>query len=146
MFRFLPMLGCLVTVMASSAACRGQAYPFNSPLVGSRSGTFIRPPVLSPYLGLTQGRNPAVNYFQSVVPQQRFFSPYVNQPFNLPIGPQLERELLPTNPENQPLVPALSGTGHPTQFVNYTPYYNFATGVGSGPTYTNPSLGGKRGR
>ena len=88
----------------------------------ARAQTFGRPPgnplgspVLSPYLNLARGGNPAINYYGIVRPQQELRRDYQ----------QLQQEIL----ANQyALTTAETGavqltTGHAARFFNYSHYY-----------------------
>ena len=62
----------------------------------------------------------------------------------------LERQRVPQQPVEDPLLPALESAGHPVGFLNYAPYYNFNS---TSPTATTNQLsrppasrGGRGGR
>jgi hypothetical protein len=80
-------------------------------------------PGLSPYLNLLRGGNPAANYYLGVVPE---FERRANTNLFSSELQELDRRLLtsPTGEAREPQ-PALPGTGHPTSFMNFGPYYNF---------------------
>jgi hypothetical protein len=82
-------------------------------------GSPYGPPLLSPYLNLLRGGDPAANYFLGVVPemQRRDY----NALFSNAIG-QLDRRLYQPNEGDE--VPELTTTtGHPTAFMNTGSYF-----------------------
>jgi hypothetical protein len=93
-----------------------QTYPYQRPNYGPMN----RPAVLSPYLNLLRGGNPAANYFLGTVPE---VDRRVNQRLvNSAIG-SLEREEGRPRVEGDDLLSPLPGTGHPTAFNTTTPYF-----------------------
>lgn len=84
--------------------------------------SYMRPPALSPYLGLALGRDPAVNYFLGVrnVMDQRLNDRLLN---NVIMG--ADRRNLPESDAD--LFPTLQGTGHPAAFMNYGSYFNMGS-------------------
>src|SRR5437764_12383628 len=74
---------------------------------------------LSPYLNLTLGRDPAVNYFNAVLPDQR----QRNLQDRLSLQETLQRRQL-TLDDVGDYLPTLPETGHVARFMNYGPYYN----------------------
>jgi hypothetical protein len=87
------------------------------------TNTYVRPPVLSPYLNLLPVRPAGVNYFLNVRPEmdrRDQFNQIHSQLYDL------ERQrATPQQPVEDPLLPVLESTGHPVGFFNYAPYYNF---------------------
>jgi hypothetical protein len=83
-------------------------------------------PGLSPYLDLTRGGNPAVNYFLGTIPEiERRRNTAV---FGAAIQ-DLERRPVITEPGVDELVPTLPSTGHPVAFQSYYPYYLLGPGA-----------------
>src|SRR5688572_21694915 len=113
------MAGGLLTIAVSPAQAQYYSYPQVRP-----NNTYVRPPVLSPYLNLTPVRPAGVNYFLNVVPEmdrRAQFNQINSQLYDL------ERRQIPTQqPLDDPLLPPLESTGHPVGFLNYAPYYSFA--------------------
>jgi hypothetical protein len=92
------------------------------------NNTYMRPPVLSPYLNLLPIRPAGVNYFLNVVPEidrRAQFNQINQQLFDLQ---RLQAQ--PQQPVEDPLLPPLESTGHPVGFMNFAPYFNFS---GAGP-------------
>ena len=127
----LMMVGAfgLCTLLAPQAAY-GQYYgpPATSP--------FPRP-VVSPYLNMTRGGNPAVNYYGVVRPQMQFAG-------NLAA---LQQQVLTGQATlGAEAAAVLPNTGHPVRFLNYSHYFfNMGGGTagsvaqgGSYPFAANP--------
>jgi hypothetical protein len=113
----------------------GQYSPYNQV---RPNNTYVRPPVLSPYLNLLPVRPPAVNYYLNVVPEmdrRAQFNSINNQLLDL------ERRQAAPAPVEEPLVPTLESTGHPVGFLNLSPYYT----VGSGSPSTAAASAGATG-
>ena len=83
-------------------------------------GSPYGPPLLSPYLNLLRGGDPASNYFLGVVPemQRRDY----NVLFSNAIG-QLDRRLYQQPAEGDDLPEIVTTTGHPTAFMNTGSYF-----------------------
>jgi len=127
------MIRCRIALLAVTAAAAllpGKACAqFNNPSFGQSS---INPqyggygpqfqPSLSPYLGILSG-NPAVGYYgqtRGVIPS--FRQGYLNNQFNASLFDLQRRQAQGTQPGEE--ISLLPGTGHPTAFGFYAPYYN----------------------
>ena len=104
------LLGLLMLASANSVQAQGSyTRPATSP-----SGS----PVVSPYLNLARGGNPAVNYYGLVRPQmdaQRAVQ-------QLQSGTAAPASSLPMD--------AMPTSGHPVQFMNFSHYFNNNVGGG----------------
>ncbi len=105
---------CLLSLASGSASA--QAYPYNRP----NYGPFAQPPLLSPYLNLLRGGDPAANYFLGTIPEiQRRQN---TQIFGAAILDLEQRRINPLTGEVDLGTP-LPGTGHPTAFLNTGTYF-----------------------
>jgi hypothetical protein len=105
-------------------------------------------PVLSPYLDLTRGGNPAVNYFLGTLPeidrratQARQGAAILDLDRRLEAPPPGE-PLLPTDVVGEVTKGALPPTGHAAVFTNYSTYYGL-TAPTFQPQRTLPTTGGR---
>src|SRR5207302_7614112 len=91
------------------------AQPARAQAFGRPPGNPLGTPVLSPYLNLARGGNPAINYYGIVRPQQELRRDYQ----------QLQQELLANQSALTTADPnvALLTTGHAARFFNYSHYY-----------------------
>jgi hypothetical protein len=99
-------------------------------------------PILSPYLNLLRGGNPAANYFLGVLPEfERRANVYQ---FSTAIQ-DLEQRSAMVGETGEPLVVTVT-TGHPTAFANTAGY--FGSGPGQRPTQPPAAApgGGRRTR
>ena len=100
--------------------------------VRAQFGTFGRSPTnsfnrpaLSPYLNLSRGGSPAINYFNLVRPQQD-----AAQTFQ---GLQFRQNELCDQTQQFGTTPGYVGSGHATSYFNYSHYYpGFGRGGSSG--------------
>jgi hypothetical protein len=81
-------------------------------------------PVVSPWLNLANGGNPALNYFNGVQPQRQFN----NQINQLQRSVAVNQQLLSGYQVASPLGP----TGHTVQFLSFQQYFNTLGGTGRG--------------
>jgi hypothetical protein len=83
----------------------------------------MRPPALSPYLGLALGRDPAVNYFLGVRSEmdRRLDQRILNSAI---VDIDRRNPPQPGSGSDADLFPTLQGTGHPAAFMNYGSYFN----------------------
>jgi hypothetical protein len=115
----LASLSCLVVLGNGTASAQGY-YPSQSarPNYGiyqPYGGGYNRP-LLSPYLDLLRGGDPAVNYFLGTVPE---FQRRANAAqFRSAIQDLEQRTGQPTTTEPEDLFKPLTSTGHPTAFLN----------------------------
>jgi len=110
-------LVCLVTITAGLASAQNPYWQSGYAPARTR-------PVVSPYLSLTNGGNPALNYFNGVRPQQAFN----NQINRLQQSVAANQQALTGLQAASPLGP----TGHPVEFLSYQQYFNtFGGGAGS---------------
>ena len=129
----------LVTLCAASLAqAQGGIGPYPRTKVGNS-------PTVSPYLNLTRGGNPAINYYGVVKPQQEAsnnlhmlqnqFQNFMQQPQGLLTGP-LEGDQGP---------PQMT-TGHRPSFGNTSHFYSVNPGVRSAPggPGSGPAFGGMK--
>jgi len=82
-------------------------------------GTSYGPPLLSPYLNLLRGGDPAANYFLGVVPearQRQYNAQFANAVYNL------DRSIYQPA-EGDELPEITTTTGHPTAFMNTGSYF-----------------------
>jgi hypothetical protein len=93
----------------------------------------IQNPAYSPYLNLTRGGNPALNYYGLVRPQlatANAFQALGNAQHNLNVGPSASPD--------QPLQ-----TGHRSSFMTHTRFFmNSGGGAGTRAVGANPVVGG----
>lgn len=114
------MLAPLLVAAALPATARAQV---GSPFQPG----FVPPPVLSPYLNLTLGRDVAANYFLGVLPVRQFNTfqnLYGNTLRNLDMTPAQARP--ETEEQIADFIPALPQTGHAAGFQTYGTYYQFS--------------------
>jgi hypothetical protein len=119
---------CGLLALAGSRPAWAQA-PFGRPPVNPHVG-----PAISPFLNLFRGGNPAINYYGLVRPQQDFTANL--QQFQYQQG-QFNQALLTNVDPN-----AIAITGHPSQFMNFSHYYNyrFANSAAIRPALTPPAV------
>jgi hypothetical protein len=144
MKRFLNVsIATMVGFLTSAVAAQAQqfAYPQVRP-----TNTYVRPPVLSPYLNLTPVRPAGVNFFLNVVPELDRRAQF-NQ-INTQLW-DLQRQRVPAQqPLEDPLLPPLQVTGHPAGFMNFAPYFTFPTNAAGASTqqyFRPPPSSGSRG-
>jgi hypothetical protein len=89
--------------------------------------------MLSPYLDLRRGGNPATNYFLGTIPE--IARRYQYRQLNTQLQDLERQSLTAPAPSVDELVPQLPETGHPTTFGNLAPYYSY------GNINTNPAQG-----
>lgn len=123
------LLGTILTLILIPGWAMGQTNYYRPGY-----GPYSRPPV-SPYLNLLRGGNPAVNYYLGVLPE--FQRQAANQQFRSDIR-ELDRKVGELSEEELPTLP---GTGHPAQFGNYGPYYQFGPAT---PPRAAPSSSSRR--
>jgi hypothetical protein len=121
---------CLVLTIPATARCQ-----YYSPYSRQPYGPYYRPPI-SPYLDLTRGGNPAINYYLGVRPEiDRRLDEYQ---MSRDIQDLERRPPLSGAPEGDELVPTLSGTGHATGFMTFSPYYTSSPSAGGRTALSNP--------
>lgn len=123
----LGLLGCVAVEPAAA-----QFYPGYTTPHGRRN------PALNPYLNLTRGGNPAVNYFLGVLPELDRRAVTEQQGAVLL---DLERRLeAPTVGDlgERAADGALPPTGHPAVFANYSTYYSMPSLPGQAATTRQP--------
>ncbi len=96
-------------------------------------------PAVSPYLNMTRGGNPAINYFGLVQPQLNTAKSILQLQVQQQTMPQLGQPFAPLDGSAGFSLPE---TGHPTAFFNYSTYFPMSTG--GGRTSSAPALGGVR--
>jgi hypothetical protein len=99
---------------------------------------YSRPPAFSPYLNLLRGGNAAINYYGLVRPELQFRQALQNLSGDVAMNQQMIGNL-----SNQFM--GVSGTGHPTQFMNLGGYFMNSGGGGMGASILgpgNPGYGG----
>jgi hypothetical protein len=83
-------------------------------------GPYSRP-LLSPYLNMLRGGDPATNYYLGVIPEIDRRTNYARVRSNiLNIEQQLEDQTAPTSPA---VTAPLKSTGHPVTFLNTSGYF-----------------------
>lgn len=111
------LLGCAFSLVAAAGEARAQA--IYGPQTG---GTYVRPPVVSPYLDLIRSRNtPAINYYLGTRPEieRRASDAQLRQledEFNRRPTVVATEDLL----DQQQVLPS---TGHGTAFMNTSHYF-----------------------
>jgi hypothetical protein len=93
--------------------------------------------VLSPYLDIRRGGNPALNFFLGTLPEIDRRNTKAIQGAEI-LG--LERQLNAPPAAEEPLLEGTAGlppTGHPTAFGNYGGYFNQQAGPVAGPRTTS---------
>jgi hypothetical protein len=113
-----------ILIMISAQSAQAQYYPpYQRPGYSSQAYTPNTGAMLSPYLALRGGNNPAINYYLRVLPEEQRREQY-NQ-----ISSQIQdlerRQAQPPTTE-EALVPMLMETGHPVQFLGVAPYYTYS--------------------
>jgi hypothetical protein len=96
----------------------------------------------SPYLGMLTG-NPAVNYYgatRGVIPS--FQQNFLNSQFSTSLLDLQRRQVQGTIPTEE--ISLLPGTGHPTAFGYYYPYYGLNPGQRIAPQMTPQTFQGAR--
>jgi hypothetical protein len=108
-------------VLAAAPASAQMNYPIGPPAYGPNFS-----PMLSPYLNLLRGGDPAANYFLGVVPE---YQRRINaRAFGAAIQSLDQRvENPPATPEELELYTPLKSTGHGTAFNTTLNYFNTAT-------------------
>jgi hypothetical protein len=109
-------VGSLLVLASGTSWGQQTPYPYARPGFSPYSR-----PQLSPYLNMLRGGSPAANYYMGVRPE------FDRRATNLEVGTalqDLERRTVVDRESTDELVPTLSGTGHPVQFLNVSPYYN----------------------
>jgi hypothetical protein len=99
-------------------------------------------PTFSPYLGILTG-NPAVNYYGStrgVIPS--FQQNFLNSQFSTSLLDLQRRQAQGTIPTEE--ISLLPGTGHPTAFGFYYPYYSLNPGQRISPQMAPQTFQGAR--
>ncbi len=96
-------------------------------------------PALSPYLDLTRGGNPAINYYLGTLPElDRRAADTAYRAAIL----DLDRRTGTISREVSDLIDILPGTGHPALFLSYYPYYSLG---GTGRAVIAPATTGTTG-
>lgn len=112
----------LITLAAGTSFVIGsaQAQAPYGPAVGAPP---ITTPPVSPYINLGRTGSPAINYFGLVRPELNFRNSIL----------QLQRQAATTQQAiTEVQDAALPATGHPSRFLNYSPYFmNLSGGTGT---------------
>ncbi len=105
----LAALGVAAQARAQYPATSGRPYPTS--------------PAVSPYLNLARPGNPAINYYGLVRPQNDFRNSISQLQQQVAVNQASMAAMQDTT---------LSGTGHPTRFMNYSAYFMNFTGTAGG--------------
>jgi hypothetical protein len=133
----LAVLSSGALALALAAESRGQYPPYSpyAPYNRPSASPYVRPPVLSPYLDLVRGRNtPAINFYLG-------YRPEIQRRQDAAELRQLQRDFASSQrapesgPEDEEPTPRLAPTGHPTFFMNASPYY---PSTGTAPQTARP--------
>lgn len=91
-------------------------------------GAYSRPPIYSPYLNLTRGGSPALNYYGLVRPEMQFRKSIQN------LAGEIEANQQAVGSLNSSMTGSdLPFTGHATQFMNLGGYFmNNGSSLGGG--------------
>jgi len=128
------VVGCLTVFGASPVSAQFIPSAANRPSLAPPVG---RPPQLSPYLDLTRGGIPAVNYFLGTIPEIQRRENYSQ--LRTAIQEAEIRAATPP-PEDLNLGRPLDMTGHPTAFGYYSSFYpQLNPGGGAGRTPLSPA-------
>ncbi|MBV9125363.1 MAG: hypothetical protein JO112_18565 [Planctomycetes bacterium] len=134
----LSVTSCGLAGLLVASSAWAQNFPYSNNI---RFGAYTPPPLVSPYLNLLRGGNPAVNYYWGVQVERQ--QEMTNSQFGAILQDLERREVTgpnatSANPEAESLLPTLPGTGHPTAFMNTGTYFNSGPGTRPG---TNLPLG-----
>lgn len=135
----LPLLTVVTLLAAPKPSAHAQYYPNARNRPANPGYNPNSPPILSPYLNMLRGGDPATNYYLGVVPER--YQRGQNAQMRGAIQ-QLDQRL-----NTDGIEPSLGTTGHVATFMNYAPYYNLNTGSRFVPsTMPTPPPAGKRPR
>jgi hypothetical protein len=127
------LLGFLVSLLLVGAQDARAQYPANGRAIPN---PYSRP-VLSPYINLLNGGNPAVNYYGLVRPELQFASQFQLMGQQVALNQQQINDLQPFT---------LATTGHAAVFMNTSHYFQNLSGRPQGRTpatntYVPPTAG-----
>jgi hypothetical protein len=127
LFAALAAAAGLLTAGAAPAQYFNPALP-GQPLYGPGSR-----PMLSPYLDLTRGGIPAVNYYLGTIPEiQRRNNAQVFRSAILDLEARTSTGAVPLLTEEEELLRPLPSTGHPTAFGVSAGYFGVGTTASGG--------------